>query len=127
MELLLDTCDFLWFAQDDSRLPAEKRAVLESEEHTISVSVVSFWEITIKHALGKLPLPELAKDYVPKRCRHYGFAMLDLEPSAVARLAELPPLHRDPFDRMLVAQALEYGLTLSSCDPLVRQYPVAIL
>ncbi len=127
MELLLDTCDFLWFTLDDPRLPASKRNVLESAEHAISVSVVTFWEITIKHGIGRLPLPQPAKDFAPDRCRHYGFGLLNLEPPAVAQLAGLPTLHRDPFDRMLVAVALEYGLTLSSCDPEVRKYPVPLL
>lgn len=127
MELLLDTCDFLWFTLDDPRLPAHKRSILESAEHSISISVVTLWEITIKHASGKLTLPDPAKDFVPERCRHYGFGLLNLEPGAVARLAGLPMLSRDPFDRILVAIALEYGLTLSSCDPEVRKYSVPLL
>lgn len=127
MQVLLDTCDFLWFASRDARLPVSKRAALEEESCELYLSVVSLWEILLKHRIGKLPLPEEPRVFVRQRCAQYQIVLLSLRPRAVNRFAEVPLLHSDPFDRMLVAVALEYGLTLCSCDPEVRKYSVPIL
>ena len=82
---------------------------------------------SIKHAIGKLALPEPPDVYVPAQRQLHRIESLDLEEGAVKRLAKLPLLHRDPFDRILVCQAQEYGLHLASSDPLIRQYPVTLL
>jgi len=78
----------------------------------------------IKHQLGKLPLPEPPARYLPEQRRRHSISSLALDEASVARLAGLPPLHRDPFDRLLVCQALEHGLTLITVDDAVRAYPV---
>jgi hypothetical protein len=84
---------------------------------------VSAWEICVKHALGKLPLPSAPDAYVPDRRDKLGIASLFLEEADVLSICRLPRLHRDPFDRMLVAQAIACGLTLLTPDPAVRAYP----
>ena len=91
------------------------------------MSVVSFWEISIKFNLGKLSLPQPPAQFIPRQRERHLLAPLPLNESAVAQLGGLPALHRDPFDRMLICQALAHGLTLASSDPLIRQYPVILL
>jgi PIN domain nuclease of toxin-antitoxin system len=93
----------------------------------VFLSAVSAWEIAVKHALGKLPLPEPPDRYVPKQRTARGITALPLDEDAALQLARLPPLHRDPFDRMLVCQALANALTVVSPDPEIARYPVRIL
>jgi PIN domain nuclease of toxin-antitoxin system len=127
MRILLDTCEFLWIVTGDARLSASVAAAVRDPQNQVFLSVVSFWEIILKHALGKLPLPESAAQFVPLQREKHFIASLALDEAAVAQLSGLPPLHRDPFDRMLVCQAQAHGLTLASSDSLVRQYSVALL
>lgn len=127
MKLLLDTCTFLWIVTGDAALSPAARAAFADPANPVYLSVVSAWEIALKNALGRLPLPTPPATFVPKeRARHRIEALPLDEPSALAvgRLAEL---HRDPFDRMLVCQAIMGGYTLLSPDDLIRQYPVASL
>ncbi len=85
------------------------------------------WEATVKHRPGKLPLPEPAEEYLPKQRRRHAIESLTLDEGSVAKLGSLPSLHRDPFDRMLVCQALAHELVIATVDDFVRQYPAAIL
>ena len=127
MRILLDTCDFLWFITGDARLPALTRQEVQGSVNEVFLSAVSFWEIVIKHSLGKLPLPESPDVYIPAQRDLHGIRPLALAESSVKRLVGLPCRHRDPIDRMLVCQAQDYGMHLASSDPLVRQYPVTLL
>lgn len=88
---------------------------------------VSLWEVLIKQQLGKLPLPEPAETYIPFQRDRHGIISLPVEESAVILLASLPSLHRDPFDRLLICQALHLGLTLVTVDATVRAYSVPTL
>lgn len=125
MRYLLDTHIFLWYISSDRRLPAEVGDAIHSPDNEIYFSVVSVWEAIVKHQLGKLPLPEPPETYLPaQRDRHLIRSLLLDEPS-VSRLANLPTIHRDPFDRMLVCQALQHGLKIATVDKQVRAYPVA--
>jgi PIN domain nuclease of toxin-antitoxin system len=127
MRILLDTCEFLWLVSGDARLPQRVAAAVRDPQNAVFLSAVSFWEICLNHSLGKLPLPQSPAEFVPlQRVKHL-VAPLALDEAAVSQLSELPELHRDPFDRMLVCQARAHGLTLASSDSLVRQYPVALL
>lgn len=121
--LLLDTCTFLWWATDDPSVPEAVRVRLRDADEQVFLSAVSVWEICSKFALGKLPLPVMPSEYVPDRRKRLGIAPLALEETDVVTVAKLPPLHRDPFDRMLVAQAISRGLTLVTPDPAVLAYP----
>ena len=111
----------LWWANDPAELAAEARDAIEDGLNEVFLSAASVWEASIKAAAGRLaaptPIEEAATDA--------GIAELPVRWAHARRAAELPDLHRDPFDRMLVAQALEEGLVLLTRDPLVRQYPVA--
>jgi PIN domain nuclease of toxin-antitoxin system len=81
----------------------------------------------IKHALGKLPLPGPPADYLPQQRVAHGIASLPVDEGAMPHLSALRPLHRDPFDRLLVAQAIQHGLTVATVDPDVASYPVPLL
>ena len=127
MRILLDTCDFLWFISGDAALPAQTRQEVQNPSNEVFLSVVSLWEIVIKHALGKLRLPQSPDLYIPAQRDLHRIRPLALEESSVKRLVGLPAHHRDPFDRMLVCQAQDYGMHIASSDPLIRQYPVTVL
>lgn len=127
MRLLLDTHVFLWFATGDRRLPAAWRETMQDPLNEVFVSVVSLWEATVKHQIGKLPLPHPPGTYLPRLRTIHRFASLPLDEESVARLAGLPQAHRDPFDRMLICQAIEHHLTLVTSDEIMKQYPVPTL
>lgn len=127
MRLLLDTSAFLWYLTADSKLPEPMADAVRSPENDVWFSVVSFWEILVKHQLGKLPLPEPPFSYIPKQREIHRIDTLQLEERAVAHLPKLPALHRDPFDRMLICQAIEHDLSFVTSDAVVQSYPVKIL
>jgi PIN domain nuclease of toxin-antitoxin system len=108
-------------------LPASVHGLLADPAQPVLFSVVSAWEIAIKAGLGKLELPEAAPVYVPTRLRDNRFDLLTIDLPHVLGLANLPHLHRDPFDRLLVAQAIYEDFALISSDPLVTQYPVRVI
>ena len=121
--LLLDTCTFLWAATDDACVPDVVKTRLRDPNEQVWLSAVSAWEMCLKFALGKLPLPEPPERYIPNRRVRLGVTALPLEESDVTPIIKLPALHRDPFDRMLVAQAIARGLTIVTPDVAVRSYP----
>ena len=127
MKFLLDTHIFLWFISGDTRLPADWRDLIRDAGNDVYLSVVSLWEAIIKYHLGKLPLPESAENYLPTQRIKHQIASLSLNETSVRRLAALPPVHRDPFDRMLVCQALEHNLTIVTVDDAFQAYPTPIL
>lgn len=127
MKLLLDTCTFLWIAAGDAALSASAREAFSNPSNEVYLSAISAWEIAIKNALGKLPLPSPASVFVPHERERHRVETLPLGENAALALTRLPDLHRDPFDRMLVCQAIMGGLTLVTPDPLITQYPVATL
>jgi PIN domain nuclease of toxin-antitoxin system len=121
--LLLDTCTFLWAATGDACVPALVQARLRDPNQQVLLSAASVWEMCLKFALGKLPLPEAPERYIPGRRARLGFTALPIDESDVFPLARLPALHRDPFDRMLVSQAINRGFTIVTPDAAVRAYP----
>jgi PIN domain nuclease of toxin-antitoxin system len=127
MRLLLDTHVFLWYISADSRLPATVKVAIEDPANEVFLSAASVWESVIKSALGKLPLPEPPALYLPRQRQAHRIVSLPIEEESLIHLARLPPLHRDPFDRLLVAQALQHGLTLATLDDAVRAYSVSLL
>ncbi len=127
MKILLDTCEFLWLISGDPSLPPATKQEIQNPQNEIFLSVVSLWEIIIKHGLGKLPLPEAAESYIPTQREKHGILSLYLRESAVKRLRALPALHRDPFDRMLICQTQDEDMHSASSDPIIARYPVRLL
>lgn len=122
MRILLDTHCWLWLQVSPERLPAEIRDLLADPEHDLYLSAASAWEIAVKWALGKLPLPAPPAEYVPLRLERQGVAGLPVEPRHALQVASLPRHHRDPFDRMLVAQAQLEDLHLLTADRTFSAY-----
>jgi PIN domain nuclease of toxin-antitoxin system len=127
MNLLLDTHVFLWYITGDPRLPEAFRTAIQDAGNTVSLSVASIWEAVIKNQLGKLPLPGPPAEYLPEQRVRHRIESLPIDEATFTHLARLPPLHRDPFDRILIAQALQHDLTLLTADDAVRAYPVKLL
>jgi PIN domain nuclease of toxin-antitoxin system len=127
MRILLDTHIFLWFISGDSQLSADIRDAIRDPDNEVYLSAISVWEILVKYQLGKLPLPEHPETYLPKQRDLHQILSLALDESSVAQLAKLPPLHRDPFDRMLICQVVQNGLTIATVDAAVRAYLVSTM
>jgi PIN domain nuclease of toxin-antitoxin system len=127
VKLLLDTHIFLWYITADPRLPAAFRDAIRDPANQVFLSVGSVWEAVVKYSLGKLPLPAAPSDYLPRQREAHRIASLPIDEGALPYLAGLPALHRDPFDRILIAQTLQHGLTLVTVDDAVKVYPVPFL
>lgn len=125
MRLLLDTHVFLWLQTKPDRL-GDTAALLADERHELLLSAASSWEIAIKHGIGRLALPVPPAEYVPSRAKRSGVGLLPIDHGDVLAVADLPPHHRDPFDRLLVAQARRHELTLATADPELGRYDVPI-
>ncbi len=127
MRLLLDTHVFLWYITADTKLPDTFRVAIQDPANEVYLSATSVWEAVIKHGLGKLSLPAPPAEYLPQQRDAHRIATLPIDEAAMIHLAALPLLHRDPFDRLLIAQALQHGLTLASVDANIAAYPVPLL
>ncbi len=127
MNLLLDTVAFLWLLNDSPHLSGEARRAFSDASRDVFLSSVSSWEIAVKNSLGKLPLPKPAEVFVPEMRERLSVQSLPLDESSTLQLTKLPDLHRDPFDRMLVCQAIQHGLTIVTPDEQLRRYPVRSL
>lgn len=127
MKLLLDTHVLLWAASDPAELSPEARSVLEDGANDADVSVVSAWEIAIKQSLGKVSLPRRAEVWVPDAVRRMTLGVAPVNLSSALRVRGLPWHHRDPFDRLLAAQALDAGYTLITRDEVFARYGVAVV
>jgi PIN domain nuclease of toxin-antitoxin system len=126
LRLLLDTHVFLWLQTEPERL-GSRLALVEHRGNERLLSAVSSWEIAIKHGLGRLPLPEPPQRYVPSRMRAIGARALAIEHGHALAVAALEPLHKDPFDRLLVAQAKALDIAILTADAAIAQYPVRTL
>lgn len=124
MRVLLDTCTFLWALVDAPELSATARGLFLDPSNEVFLSAASAWEISVKHSLGRLPLPGPPEVVVPEQRKKHAILPLPIDEESALNLGKLPSLHRDPFDRMLVSQALVHALVLLTPDREIRQYPV---
>lgn len=125
--MLVDTHCWLWMQVTPERFSAAALAIVSDPGNELLLSAASSWEIAIKYALGKLALPEPPSRYVPDRMRSSGMTSLPVEHVHALQVAELPVHHRDPFDRLLVAQCQVEGLPLLTADEKMRRYAVEVL
>lgn len=126
MNLLLDTHVALWAIADDPKLVKKARALIESPKAAVWISAATIWEIAIKHGLGRGDMPLSGQDAL-RYFRASGYRLLPVEPEHAAAIEELPAHHGDPFDRLLVAQALIEPMRLMTHDPMVARYSDSII
>jgi PIN domain nuclease of toxin-antitoxin system len=126
LKTLLDTHAFLWFINGDARLSSQARMMIEAPANECLVSVVSLWEITIKVSLGKVRIPASIGPLVEIHVLGNGFRILPIRPEHLERLEALPFHHRDPFDRLLIAQGLEEEALIVTRDSAFGPYGAAL-
>ena len=126
MRLLLDTHVFLWYITDDPRLGDSSANAIQDEANEVFLSVVSVWEALAKHQLGKLPLPGPADEYLRSRREQHNISSLSFDEPSLSHLLHLPLHHRDPFDRMLICQALQHQLQVLTADAMFERYPITV-
>jgi PIN domain nuclease of toxin-antitoxin system len=124
MKLLLDTHTFLWFILGNSNLSSNARALVEDQANEKFLSVASLWEIAIKVSIGKLALSDSFNTLIPQQLSVNGFELLGLEVNHAAALINLPFHHRDPFDRLLIAQAIVEQMQIVSIDSIFDSYQI---
>lgn len=127
MRLLLDTCTFLWLVADAPDLSPRARAACRDPSNELYLSALSAWEIAIKYRSGRLPLSETPDRFVTSRRERLGIEPLPFDERHAARDVLLPPHHKDPFDRGLIAQAILHGLTIVTPDKTIASYPLPVL
>lgn len=124
MKALLDTNAFLWWNLDDPRLSQQVRGIISDGNNEIYLSAVSAWEIAIKTALGRLTLPEPPQDYVLNRMTHHYIKALPIEINHTLQVFSLEPVHKDPFDRLLVAQSQLEKIPILTTNTAIAEYDV---
>ncbi len=127
MKLLLDTCVFLWFQADSPRLSKTARTLILEPSNEVFFSAVSVWEIARKYAQGQIALPSHPSLLIPVIRLESGINSLPLTEEDALAAEKLQLFHKDPFDRMLIAQALMGGLTILTCDRAFEPYPVRVI
>jgi PIN domain nuclease of toxin-antitoxin system len=127
MKILLDTHIFLWYISGDKQLPAFMVEQIRHPANKVYLSVVSLWEVIIKYQLGRLPLPNSPEIYLPQQRRRHLIENLNVDEKSVRQLITLPLLHNDPFDRLLISQAIKHEMILATVDVQILAYPVNTL
>lgn len=123
MDILLDTSTFLWWVTGSARVPKPTAELLRDPANRVVLSAASAWEVALKHGLGKLALPTAPEQWVLQQRSAHDIEALPITEADALHVGKLPRLHRDPFDRMLVAQAIVHGLDIATTDPAIRRYP----
>lgn len=128
MKLIVDTCTFLWLASAEEKLSASAKSLLEDSGNTLLLSSASVWEIGVKHARGRLPLPNdlTPAEFIPEARARNGVDPLPITEDDALQLAKLPGFHQDPFDRMLICQAIANQAVIVTPDPLIAHYPISV-
>ena len=123
MKYLLDTHALLWVLFEDEKLSEKAKAAIKNPDNEVYVSIVSYWEISLKYTLGKLELEKITPEELPQKAKDISIETLGLSEEEVSTFYQLPRLkHRDPFDRLIIWQAIKQDITLISKDKPVREY-----
>lgn len=123
MKIILDTHIFLWLISEDDLLTEDKAQAITNSNNQIFLSVVSIWECVIKYQIGKLQFPESPEIYLPQTRSDHLIKSLDIKENTIKYLIKLPTIHKDPFDRLIIAQSLEHNLTIMTEDEAILSYP----
>ncbi len=123
MRLIVDTCSFLWIILDSPELSEKARIFFSDTKNEVYLSVVSVWEIIVKNKIGRLPLPDRPFCFIQEQKEKHGISSLPLDEKSVSQLASLPDIHRDPFDRMIVCQAIAHDMVILTPDVMIKKYP----
>jgi len=124
MNILLDTCSFLWLVSDSPELSPKASSLFVDPENDVYLSVASAWEIIVKYNIGKLPLPELPHDFIKNNRIRHRIETMPLDEAAVLQLSRLPEYHKDPFDRIIICQAIAGSMIILTPDTHISNYPV---
>jgi len=127
VKVLLDTCTFLWLIVGGTELSSRARKLIRDPNNEVYLSSVSTWEIAVKHSVGRIQLPGPIESFIIEMRERHEIRPLELTEEATLQLPKLPDIHRDPFDRMLVCQAITHSLTLVTPDRHIQSYPARIL
>jgi PIN domain nuclease of toxin-antitoxin system len=123
MKILLDTHIFIWLIDEDNRLDSLGREEIKNPQNQIFLSVASVWECVIKYQIGKLNFPQSPDIYLPQKRKEYLIKSLPINEESLSHLRQLPLLHKDPFDRLLISQSLQDDLTIMTEDNAILAYP----
>jgi PIN domain nuclease of toxin-antitoxin system len=123
MKILLDTHIFIWLIDEDNRLDSLWREEIKNPQNQIFLSVASVWECVIKYQIGKLNFPQSPDIYLPQKRKEYLIKSLPINEESLSHLRQLPLLHKDPFDRLLISQSLQDDLTIMTEDNAILAYP----
>ncbi|NIM12109.1 MAG: PIN domain-containing protein [Candidatus Aminicenantes bacterium] len=124
MKYLLDTHVFLWWIKDSPRLSQNIKDIIKNKKNTLFLSAASIWEMMVKSKLRKLDLPDNPKGFIKEHLNINAVDILNITMEHSFEIYNLPEIHKDPFDRMLVAQAKVDKLTILTSDPYIKQYPI---
>ncbi|NET00807.1 MAG: type II toxin-antitoxin system VapC family toxin [Sphaerospermopsis sp. SIO1G2] len=127
MQLLLDTQIIIWFVNDDPQLKEHLKDLIEDQNNTIYLSIASLWEMSIKYNLGKLKFEGSYQEFVEVEIIHSCINLLDINVNHLYIHSHLPLYHKDPFDRLIIAQSIAENIPLISADSIFSQYPVTII
>ena len=126
MRLLIDTHILIWHLEDDNQLPLAKSSVIADDDNEILISIASLWEIAIKMSLGKLKLSRTLAEII-EWIGHSTVSIMGIEPYHTHQVSKLPFHHKDPFDRMIIAQAISESIGIMTLDPAFSKYGVDLL
>jgi PIN domain nuclease of toxin-antitoxin system len=127
VSILLDTCTALWLMVEPEKVSRTARQLFHDADNDVFLSAISCWEISIKYAAGRLPLPQTPATLIHRQREKYGMAQLILDEESALYVARLPRLHSDPFDRMLICQSIVHGMAILTPDEAITQYAVRTL
>lgn len=127
MKLLLDTCCWLWWLSDTQKLSEQQLNALISHQNQLFLSVATLWELSIKINTGKLDIPQPLNKLVAQECPQDNIRIIDIKPIHAIESGSLPLHHKDPFDRMIITQAITENLTVITSDKVFQKYNIAVL
>jgi PIN domain nuclease of toxin-antitoxin system len=126
MNVLIDTQSFIWFIEDDAKMPIKIKNFMNNKDNVLLLSIASLWEITIKMSIGKLKMQKNINDLI-KDILEDGFKILSIKPEHLLNLSKLEFIHKDPCDRMIISQGIAENISIVSSDNIFKEYPIQVI